>query len=136
VRNAELEGVEELQFAHGSASRLPFSDGDFERVVSCLTFHEVRDVTDKTASIVEALRVLAPGGAFVFVDLFDDPKRYDGRDHVLTVIESNGGEIQSSRSLSEVFDFTFPLNLAQVLKYAVIVAGTKSRMTQQVVTHC
>jgi hypothetical protein len=61
--------------------------------------------------------------------LFDDPKHFDGRDHVLAVIESNGGEIQYSRSLSEVFDFTFPLNLTQVLKYAVIVAGTKSRMT-------
>jgi SAM-dependent methyltransferase len=129
ARNAELEGVKDVQFVHGSASRLPFSDGDFERAVSCLTFHEVRGVTEKTASIVEALRVLAPGGAFVFVDLFDDPKHYDGRDHVLAVIESNGGEIQYSRSLSEVFDFTFPLNLAQVLKYAVIVAGTKSRMT-------
>jgi SAM-dependent methyltransferase len=127
MRNADLEGVEGVQFIHGSASRLPFSNGDFGRVVSCLTFHEVRDVADKTASLVEALRVLASGGAFVFVDLFDDPKLYDRREHVLNVITSNGGKIESSRSLSEVFALGYPLNLAKVLKYAVVVTGTKSR---------
>jgi SAM-dependent methyltransferase len=128
-RNAALEGVPGLRFVHGSASRLPFADADFGRVVSCLTFHEVRDVADKTMSVAEALRVLAPGGSFAFVDLFDDPKLYHGRGRVLKVIASNGGEIDSSRSLREVLDLRFPLNLAQVLKYAVLVSGTKSLAT-------
>lgn len=61
-RNAALEGVPNVQFVHGSASELPFADGSFERVVSSLTFHEVKDVTDKTTGVSEALRVLAPGG--------------------------------------------------------------------------
>jgi SAM-dependent methyltransferase len=130
-RNAELEGVQSLRFLHGTASRLPFADGDFGRVVSCLTFHEVRDVTDKTVSVAEALRALKPGGRFVFVDLFDDPKLYDGRGQMLKVIASNGGEIESSRSLSEVLDLHFPLNLAKVLKHAVLVSGTKSLATEQ-----
>ena len=125
-RNAELEGVRGLQFLHGSASRLPFADGDFDRVVSSLTFHEVRDVEDKTVSVAEALRVLAPGGRFAFVDLFDDPRLYDGRDQVLQVIVSAGGEVETSRSLSEILELRFPLNLAKVLKYAVLVRGTKS----------
>jgi SAM-dependent methyltransferase len=129
-RNAALEGVPGLRFVHGSASRLPFADAEFGRVVSALTFHEVQDVADKTISIAEVLRVLAPGGRFAFVDLFDDPKRYDGREHVLTVIARNGGEIASARSLSEVLDLRFPLNLAQVLKYAVLVSGTKSFATE------
>jgi SAM-dependent methyltransferase len=131
VRNAELEGVEGLQFVHGSASLLPFSDGAFGRVVSCLTFHEVRDVADKTASIVEALRVLAPGGAFAFVDLFDDPGYYTSREQALVAVADAGGTIETVRSLSEVFNLTFPLNLAKVLKYAVVVTGTKSRATEQ-----
>ena len=125
-RNAELEGVRGLQFVHGSASRLPFSTGEFGRVVSCLTFHEVRDVTDKTASLAEALRVLEPGGRFAFVDLFDDQGFYAGRDRALEVIADAGGEIGSAQRLSEIFEFRFPLNLAKVLKYAVIVTGTKS----------
>jgi SAM-dependent methyltransferase len=130
-RNAALEGVQGLWFVHGSASRLPFADAAFERVVSALTFHEVQDVADKTRSVAEALRVLAPGGRFAFVDLFDDPKVYHGREHVLKVIASNGGETASARSLSEVLDLRFPLNLTQVLKYAVLVSGTKSFATEQ-----
>jgi SAM-dependent methyltransferase len=130
-RNAELEGVQSLRFLHGTASRLPFADGDFGRVVSCLTFHEVRDVADKTVSVAEALRALNPGGRFAFVDLFDDPKLYGGRSHALTVIESNRGEIESARSLSDMLDLPFPLNLAKALKYAVLVSGTKSLATER-----
>jgi SAM-dependent methyltransferase len=130
-RNAALEGVQGLRFVHGSASRLPFADAAFERVVSALTFHEVRDVADKTTSVAEALRVLAPGGRFAFVDLFDDPKLYHGRGRVLNVITSNGGEIASSVSLSAVLELCFPLNLAQALKYAVLVSGTKSFAIEQ-----
>jgi SAM-dependent methyltransferase len=72
-RNAALEGVEKVGFVQGNAAALRFAEGEFGRVVSCLTFHEVRDARDKTVSIAEALRVLEPGGRFAFVDLFDDP---------------------------------------------------------------
>jgi SAM-dependent methyltransferase len=129
-RNAELEGVQGLRFLQGSASSLPFADGDFGRVVSCLTFHEVRDVADKTPSVAEALRTLKPGGRFAFVDLFDDPKLYNGRERVLSVIENSGGEIESARSLSELLDLRFPLNLGKVLKYAVLVSGIKPLATK------
>jgi ubiquinone/menaquinone biosynthesis C-methylase UbiE len=123
-----------VQFVHGSASQLPLSNGDFGRVVSCMTFHEVHDVADKTASLVEALRVLAPGGEFAFVDLFDDLGYYASREQVLAAVADAGGTIESVRSLSEVFDLKFPLNLAKVLKYAVVVTGTKSRAMEQTVT--
>jgi ubiquinone/menaquinone biosynthesis C-methylase UbiE len=136
VRNAELEGVEGVQFVRGSASQLPFADGDFVRVVSCMTFHEVGDVADKTRSVGEALRVLAPGGAFAFVDLFDDPSFYSGREQVLTAVAKAGGKIESARRLSEVFEFRFPLNLAKVLKYAVVMTGTKAHAAEQAVTTC
>src|SRR5262249_785067 len=126
ARNAALEGVQGLEFLHGSASRLPFADGDFERVVSCLTFHEVRDVEDKTAGVAEALRVLEPGGRFAFVDLFDDPAQYKGRDRVLSAIAHAVGVVESSMNMLEIFELRFQLNLAKVLKYAVLVSGTKS----------
>ena len=125
--NAALEGVQGVEFRRGSASKLLFADGEFGRVVSCLTFHEVRDVEDKTVSIAEALRVLETGGRFVFVDLFDDPRLYRGRTDVVKAIESAGGTIDSCRRLSECLDLGFPLNLAKVLKYAVLVSGNKSR---------
>ncbi|MGQ9683001.1 MAG: class I SAM-dependent methyltransferase [Anaerolineae bacterium] len=70
-RNAELEGVaQRVVFQQAGASALPFADGAFDAVVSNLTFHEVRDTADKRALVREALRVLKPGGAFAFQDLF------------------------------------------------------------------
>jgi SAM-dependent methyltransferase len=125
-RNAQLEGVPGLEFVHGSASRLPFPDGAFTNVVSSMTFHEVRDVVDKTVSIAEALRVLEPFGRFAFVDLFDDPGFYPERERVLGAVRDAGGEIESVRKLTEILDLRFPMNLGKVLKYAVIVTGTKS----------
>jgi SAM-dependent methyltransferase len=124
-RNAELEGVPDLEFVHGTASRLPFTDGDFARVVSSLTFHEVRDVADKTISIAEAVRVLGLGGRFAFVDLFDDPKLYNGRQRVIGVIEGAGGSVESARPLSELLHLRYPLNLAKVLGHAVLLTGTR-----------
>ena len=124
-RNAELEGVGSLRFEHGSASRLPFADGHFARVVSSLIFHEVRDVEDKTVCVAEALRVLGSGGKFAFVDLFDDPRIYQSRDRVLKAIASAGGEIESARSLAEILELPFPLSLARVLGCAVLVTGAK-----------
>ncbi|MFT3723787.1 MAG: class I SAM-dependent methyltransferase [Hyphomonadaceae bacterium] len=130
-RNAALENVGGLSFQRGSASRLPFEDANFGRIVSSLTFHEVRDVKDKTASLTEAMRVLEPGGRFAFIDLFDDPKFYDGRQKVLDAITRSGGRIDRARSLSQVLDLRFPLNLAKVLKYAVFVSGVKPLAAEQ-----
>ena len=69
--NMELAGVSErVTFKSGSATNLPFEDNQFDLVVSNLTFHEVMDAKDKTVCLKEALRVLKPGGKFVFQDLF------------------------------------------------------------------
>jgi ubiquinone/menaquinone biosynthesis C-methylase UbiE len=62
-RNARIEGVaRRATFVRQGAASLQFDAAAFDVVVSCLTFHEVRDVTDKSLVIAEALRVLCPGG--------------------------------------------------------------------------
>lgn len=124
-RNAAAEGVGGIRFVHGSASQLPFGDGEFTRVVSCMTFHEVSDVADKTRSVVEALRVLAPGGSFAFVDLFDDAEFYPGRQSVLDVIAAAGATVETTVVLTDHFRLGFPMNLRRVLGHAVMLAGAK-----------
>ena len=114
-----------IEFVRGTASRLPFAEASFSRVVSSLTFHEVRDAPDKTTSVAEAIRVLAPGGRFAFIDLFDDPGFYPGRTAVLAAIRTAGGEVASARTLSELLPLKWPMNTGKVLKYAVLVTGTK-----------
>jgi SAM-dependent methyltransferase len=123
--NAQLEGVPGIEFVHGTASNLPFDDGSFARVVSSLTFHEVKDVPDKAIGLTEAIRVLEPGGRFVFVDLFDDPGTYHGRERVIEALTTADGELVSARCLSEIVPLKWPMSIGKVLKYAVVVAGTK-----------
>ena len=49
---------------HADATELPFPDGTFDAVVSLLTH---TDFDDLSAVVREAVRVLAPGGRFVYV---------------------------------------------------------------------
>jgi SAM-dependent methyltransferase len=124
--NARIEGVSGLQFVKASASRLPFADRSFDAVVSCLTFHEVLDVADKTVSVREALRVLSSGGRFAFVDLFDDPGYYPDPSALTRIIGESGCAIESRHPLKELFNLPFPLELKKVLGHAVLVTGYRT----------
>ncbi|MEL7609113.1 MAG: class I SAM-dependent methyltransferase [Bacillota bacterium] len=101
--NARLEGVaDRMEFRRGSASKLPFSDGRFDLVVSNLTFHEVRDSKNKLDAIAEALRVLKSGGEFVFQDLFLVKSYYGTTQELISAVARMGGEgvrfVDTSRS--------------------------------------
>jgi ubiquinone/menaquinone biosynthesis C-methylase UbiE len=75
--NAIIAGVAgRVCFLQGDAASLRFGDGSFDAVVSNLTFHEVKAVREKGKLITEGLRVLKPGGYFVFIDLFYDERHY------------------------------------------------------------
>src|SRR5689334_22376242 len=81
--NARIEGVaDRTAFLAQSGAALEFPDDHFDLVVSCLTFHEIRDVGSKADGVVEALRVLRPGGRFAFLDLFGDPEFYGSPEDV------------------------------------------------------
>jgi SAM-dependent methyltransferase len=89
--NAAREGVgERVSFRRASASALPYPDGQFDAAVSNLCFHEVRDARDKRAVVREALRVLKPGGAFAFQDLFALRTAYGEIDDLLAAVRGWG----------------------------------------------
>jgi len=77
-------------FLRASAAALPFADGSFAAVVSNLCFHEVRDAHDKREVVREALRVLEPGGAFAFQDLFRLKSAYGTVDELLAAVRGWG----------------------------------------------
>lgn len=125
-RNAELEGVSErVSFVQGSAASLPFEDAQFDCVVSCLTFHEVRELTDKTLALSEAMRVLRPGGTFVLLDPFSDAKVYPDQELIAQRIVESGGVVRSDELVSEGLDLPFPLAGKRLLKFARVVTGMK-----------
>ena len=124
IHNFKAENiVNKVEFRKETASNLPDDLGMFDCIISCLTFHEVQDVKDKTIPIREALRHLKKGGAFIFIDLFQDPKYYPERNKIDNVIESQNGIVTERKSLSEILELPFPLKHKKVLGYAELIAG-------------
>ncbi|MEV5652309.1 class I SAM-dependent methyltransferase [Nocardia sp. NPDC052254] len=57
-----------IRFERGYAQRLPFSDGEFDRVLSSMMWHHLpADIKDAAAQ--EVRRVLRPGGTLYLVDV-------------------------------------------------------------------
>lgn len=53
-----------VEYSVASVGSLPFGDGEFDTVVTCLVFEHVDDLE---GAVREVARVLAPGGRFVFL---------------------------------------------------------------------
>jgi len=104
-QNARIAGVaERVIFRKASASALPFEDGSFDLAVSNLTFHEVSDTADKRQLLREALRVVTPGGKFVFQDLFLVEAFYGKPDELVELVKSWGvREVKFVRTCDEPF---------------------------------
>ena len=89
--NAAAEGVgNRTSYARASASKIPYPDESFDLVVSNMVFHEVADTRDKRALILEALRVLKKGGAFVFQDLLLTEPYFGKIDDLIAYIKESG----------------------------------------------
>ncbi|MFI5892452.1 class I SAM-dependent methyltransferase [Actinoplanes sp. NPDC051513] len=120
LRNARLEGAgERVSFEKQNGAALTFPGDTFDAVVSCMTFHEIKENPDRADGVAEALRVLCPGGAFYFLDLFGDPAFYPapGKLRALTGAEP--------RPLTDLMPLPFPLRHPKVLGHAMLLAGTK-----------
>lgn len=57
-----------IRFERGYAQRLPYADGEFDRVLSSMMLHHL-DSDAKTAAAAEVFRVLRPGGRLHLVDM-------------------------------------------------------------------
>lgn len=66
-----------IRFERGYVQKLPYADGQFERVLSSLMWHHLDDDV-KTAAAEEIFRVLRPGGSLNLVDIGGDMTPADG----------------------------------------------------------
>jgi ubiquinone/menaquinone biosynthesis C-methylase UbiE len=127
-KNAEIEKVDtRTKFINGTASNLTFSDNSFENVISCLTFHEVKDINNKLVCVKEALRVLKPSGKFVFFDLFLDRGYYPTINEIKKELEQTGVSLIEMKKLDEYIYLPFPLRNKKVLGYGLMIIGTKNK---------
>jgi len=126
-RNARAAGVSDrVTFRQQSAAALSYPNASFDTVVSCLTFHEVRDGPHPTDAIVETLRVLRPGGRFVFLDLFTSAEHFVSIQHVRDAITRADASITRETSLHELLPLPYPLRQGKILGHAVLLAGVRA----------
>ena len=124
--NAQIESVaDRIRFVKGSASNLPFNDGEFDVLVSCLTFHEVKDEKDKIKVLKEAFRVLKEGGEFVFLDLFLDKNIFGEYIKLESSIKSLGISELEAKKIDELIYLPKLLLHRKILGNGVVVVGRK-----------
>ncbi len=75
ARNAKAEGVSNVSFQRGDATKLDFPDGSFDAVVSNYVYHNIPG--DRQALLLENLRLLKKGGVFAIHDIFSKQKYGD-----------------------------------------------------------
>lgn len=80
----------ELDFRLGSAESLPFSDGEFDRVIGNFLLHHSGD---PGAVLAEARRVLCPGGRVGFT-IWGDPARLEAFGVFFAAVEEQAGEAE------------------------------------------
>jgi SAM-dependent methyltransferase len=114
-----------VRFQNGDAAALDFPDATFDGAISNLTFHEVRSVADKRAVLQEAVRVVKPGGAFVFVDYFYEPRHY-GESAAFEAFLNNQGLSQIERTpLHEMIRVPLLLRHPKILGKVGMIRGRK-----------
>lgn len=125
-RNARVEGVDSrVVFQNASAAQLPFSDEEFDAVVSNMVFHEVAGSVDKRELVKEALRVLKKGAPFAFQDLFLIEPMYGKTDALLDTIRGWGiSHVEFIETCNEPFVPTV-LKLPFMVGTAGILVGVK-----------
>ncbi len=67
-KNAQAEGVTNVTFQQGDATKLPFADETFDAVTSNYVYHNVAGA-NKQELLLETLRTLKKGGTFAIHDL-------------------------------------------------------------------
>ena len=74
--NARAEGVENVSFRQGDATRLAFPDETFDAVASNYVYHNIPS-KDRQEILLETLRTLKKGGTFAIHDIFSAGKYGD-----------------------------------------------------------
>lgn len=74
--NARAEGVSNIEFRQGDATKLDFADETFDAVTSNYVYHNIPS-DDRQAILLETLRTLKKGGTFALHDIFSAGKYGD-----------------------------------------------------------
>ncbi|MCR4831096.1 MAG: class I SAM-dependent methyltransferase [Pseudobutyrivibrio sp.] len=91
--NAQAEGVKNVSFKQGDATKLPFEDGAFDMVTSNYVYHNIPS-KDRQAILLETLRTLKKGGKFAIHDIMSKGKYGDMKEFEKKLKELGYEEVQ------------------------------------------
>ena len=75
MRNAVIEGVaDKVRFVTADMRHLPMADGSVDLIVSAWAIHNLPTAQDRGQALVEAARVLTPGGQMMLTDIAGLPE--------------------------------------------------------------
>ncbi|MCR5420344.1 MAG: class I SAM-dependent methyltransferase [Lachnospiraceae bacterium] len=74
--NAKAEGVNNVSFERGDATKLPFEDETFDVITSNYVYHNIPS-NDRQSILLESLRTLKKGGTFAIHDIMSAAKYKD-----------------------------------------------------------
>lgn len=104
IKNAEAEGVTNVEFVQGDARCLPFKDESFDVVVSNYVYHNIPS-KNRQDIVLETLRCLKKGGAFAIHDIMSRNK-YGDTDALISRLRSMGYEDVRILNTSNGFFFS------------------------------
>jgi len=88
--NAKLEGVSNIYFVQGDATKLPFEDNYFDTIISNYCIHNIPS-KNRQEILKEALRTLKKGGTFAIHDIYSKGK-YGDMDLFIKELKEEGYE--------------------------------------------
>ncbi|WP_276003112.1 class I SAM-dependent methyltransferase [Mycobacterium shimoidei] len=78
LKNADLENVtDRIEVRTADMTALPFDDNSFDVVVSNLAIHNIPTHAGRRQALLEAVRVLRPGGRLAIADLWETRQHAD-----------------------------------------------------------
>jgi ubiquinone/menaquinone biosynthesis C-methylase UbiE len=93
------EGLTNIDWHVGDATRLPFADGSFDVAITRYSFHHLRQ---PIAALQEMQRVVAPGGRVVVIDATPSPQTQAAYDQMETLRDPSHTSALTSGQLRDL----------------------------------
>lgn len=121
-KNADFEGVSNVEFVKSSAVSLDFEDEYFDAVVSNYVYHNIPG--DKWKYLLETFRVLKKGGTFAIHDLFSKT-RYGDMNKFIEKLKNMGFEKVELVDTTDGYPLTAEMAKKTFLKGSALLIGIK-----------